>query len=390
MRLIAFAAVASALVAAAGAPLPAQKEKEPRRPKLDAVVDTNDWEAYYQYGMATVQRQPAKAASAFYWASRLNPARAEPYYGQWAATWLSKRETLLEYWRGAEYVVNSGEGQKIDTLLWEATIRNPLLHRGLQRLLLAAVYDLQMGPGNWTWSTNSEDDAWRAYTEGRFAEAAAGWGAVLAEKPNRYSLHEQRAYAFASMQQLDSAIASMNRLVEEMDKRDRKKLRSFYESKAIYLYGIGILNARAGNVDAAREAFARALTEDLSMYMAHGALGGMALAQGDTATAITEYDQAVQINGGDPVLLGDYGLLLLQANRVEDAATVLGRAVDADPWFAQPRYFHAVALDRLGKGDEAAAQYREFIARAPRTAGGQLMLARKRLAEMGGALAEKK
>lgn len=126
------------------------------------------------------------------------------------------------------------------------------------------------------------------------------------------------------------------------------------------------------------------------MYMAHGALGGMALAQGDSATAIAEYDQAVQINGVDPVLLNDYGLLLLRANRVEDAATVLGRSVEADPWFASPRYFHAVALDRLGKTAEAVAQYREFIARAPRTAGTQITLARTRIAELGTAPAEKK
>ena len=390
MRLTSLAIAVAAAIAAAAPGLAAQKDKkEPKRPKLDAAVDTNDWQAYYQYGIASIKLHPDKAANAFYWASRLNPARAEPYYGQWVATWMTKRETLLEYWRGADYVINSGEAQKIDTLVWEATIRNPLLHRGMRRLLIAAVYDLQAGAGNWNWSNDPENEAWLDYTEGRFAKAAAGWGAVLAKDPKRYSLYEQRAYAFASMQQLDSAIVSMNHLVEELDKRDRKKLSRFYESKAIYLYGIGIMNARAGNYDAAREAFGRSLTEDLSMYMAHGALGGMALAQGDSATAIAEYDQAVQINGGDPVLLNDYGLLLLRSNRVEDAETALGRAVAADAWFAPPRYFHAVALDRLGKKDDAVAEYREFIARAPRTAGQQITLATKRIGELG-APAEKK
>ena len=391
MRLRSLVVIIAVAAAVAPAPLAAQKsKKEIKRPKLDAAVDTNDWQAYYQYGMAAINLHPDRAANAFYWASRLNPARAEPYYGQWVATWMTKPETLREYWSGTDFVVNSGEAQKIDTLVYEATIRNPLLHRGMRRLLIAAVYDAQVGRGNWNWSDDPEDAAWLDYTEGRFEKAAAGWGAVLAKNPKRYALHEQRAYAFASMQQLDSAIVSMTHLIEELDKRDRKKLNRFYESKAIYLYGIGIMNARAGNYDAAREAFGRALTEDLSMYMAHGALGGMALAQGDSATAIAEYDQAVQINGVDPVLLNDFGLLLLRSNRVEDAATVLGRSVEEDPWFAAPRYFHGVALDRLGRTAEAVAEYREFIARAPRTAGTQIALAQKRIAELGSAPAEKK
>ena len=364
--------------------------KEPARPKIDAAADTNDWQAYYEYGNSAITGHPDIAANAFYWATRLSPERAELYYGQWAATWMTKPGLLRRYFKGGELVGNSIEARRIDTLAWEATIRNPLVHRGFHRLLFQMMYDLQDGKGNWRWKDDPENEAWLDYTEGRFANAAAGWGSVLAKNPKRFFLHEQRAYAFASMQRFDSAIVSLTRLLAELDKRELKTLSHSYESKAIYLYAIGIMNYRTGNYDAAREAFGRALEEDLSMYMVHSALGSVAIAQGDTATALTEYDLAVQLNDGDPVLLKNYGLLLLLSNRVEEAATVLARSVAADTWYAQPRYFHAVALDRLGRKDEARAEYGEFMGRAPRTAGDRTRLAAQRIAELRGAPAERK
>lgn len=383
-------AAGAAIFAAFPACLAAQRDaQELKRPRLESAADTNDWQAYYQYGMSQIRLKPKKAVGAFYWAGRLNPARAEPLYAQWVSTWMLKPAFLAEYVQGAEFIVNSAEARQIDTLALEAMIRNPLVHRGLRLLLFIAANDHTYGKGNWNWRSSPETQAWLDYSEGRFADAAREWGELVAKSPRKVQYHEDRAYAFAAMGQLDSAVAAMGVLLQELEKQDRKKLIAIYESKAVYLYALGIMNAQARKYDAAREAFGRALTEDLSMYMAHGALGTMALAQGDSATALAEYDLAVQIQGGDPVLLNDYGLLLLKARRTEEAKAVLRKAVEANPWFASPRYLLGLALDRLGEKDAAVVTYREFIARAPRNADSQISLARQRIADMGGEAASR-
>lgn len=359
-------------------------DKELKRPKLDAAADTNDWMSYYNYGMRQVRLKPKKAVGAFHWAARLNPARAEPLYGEWAATWMLKPAVLAEYLQGADFIVNSPESRQIDTLLWEAMVRNPIIHRGLEQLLYATANDYTYGKGGWSWSGSAGDQAWLDYSSGRFREAAQEWGALLVKYPKKFHLHEPRAHAFAALAQYDSAVSTMNLLLKEMEKRDRKKLVAFYQSKAMYLYAIGLMQSNAKNYDAAREAYGSALTEDLSMYMAHGRLGNVALAQGDSATAIAEFDLAVQLKGDDPALLNDYGLLLLRVRRDEDAAVVLRKAVQVNPWFASPRYLLALALDRLGKKAEAVSEYREFLARAPLRSASEISLARQRINDLGG------
>src|SRR5713226_9136328 len=62
--------------------------QQPRRLPLDRGADTNDWRAYYAYGYKQLTIRPSRSDSAFYWASRLAPNRAEPLYGRWLAFWL--------------------------------------------------------------------------------------------------------------------------------------------------------------------------------------------------------------------------------------------------------------------------------------------------------------
>lgn len=66
--------------------LPAQRLGAPApRPRLEAGADTNDANAYYQYGLQTFDRDAASASAAFYWAARLNPGWGEPLYARRAA-----------------------------------------------------------------------------------------------------------------------------------------------------------------------------------------------------------------------------------------------------------------------------------------------------------------
>jgi Tfp pilus assembly protein PilF len=379
--------LALALALIAVAPAGAQKkEKVPKRPKVNAAADTNDWQVYHQAGLASLRTRPDRAAEAFYWASRLDPSRAEPLYARWAALWMARPEHLWEYWRGAEYVVNSGESQRIDSLRWRASLRNPFVHQGPLRLLLATMWDTRFGEGNWDWSGSGDNLAWLDYTEGRFGEAAARLAVIMAKDQRRFDLHYDRALALHGMGRHDSAAAELATLVEEMNKRDRKRLVRFYESRAMYEYQAGIAHLLGGQTDQAREAFMRALSEDLSMYMAHGALGGVALALGDTAMALNEYGQAVQLNGTDPSLRTDYGLILLANRQYTDAAEQLRMATELEPYFATPYYYLGIALDNAGQKAGARTAYTEFVSRAPRRMGPQINQAKQRATALAGEL----
>src|SRR5947207_9509235 len=74
--------VASILVTLPPAALQAQGGKVPKRPNLEEGADTNFAPAYYEFGMRKIERDPQKAADAFYWATRLDPAWAQPVYAR--------------------------------------------------------------------------------------------------------------------------------------------------------------------------------------------------------------------------------------------------------------------------------------------------------------------
>src|SRR5215207_6701992 len=118
------------------APLVAQKGGgEPPRPK-GAVADTNDSQAYFDFGLANFEAQPQQAASAFYWASRLNPGSADALYARRAAMIMADpglRQTFINGGKGAS---ESKQMRTLDSLYLRALRLNPLLYKRLDRRLL--------------------------------------------------------------------------------------------------------------------------------------------------------------------------------------------------------------------------------------------------------------
>src|SRR5260370_29646861 len=113
--------ILAALLAAA--PAGAQQTATTVRPKLDAQADTNDWRAYFQYGMTQLRARPSKADAAFYWAARLGPNRAEPLYGRWVAFWLRNVAVFEDYMHGTK---DFPEAERAESLQARAGRRNPL------------------------------------------------------------------------------------------------------------------------------------------------------------------------------------------------------------------------------------------------------------------------
>lgn len=380
--------LAAACVALLGSPLDAQagREKEPRRPSLKAAADTNDWREYYNYAMGLVATRPGPAADALYWAERLDPTRAEPMYARWAALWMNQPQLLKDYAEGSERVLNSAAAQRIDSLNWTARLRNPMVNQGIRRLLLKAMYDHTEGAGNWEWSMEPTNRAWLDYTEANFKRSAERFGAIIAKDPRRhYHLRFDRALAFYAMNQFDSAATELTTLVEELHRRDQKRLVYFYDSKAMFEYSVGLLHTAARRYEEARQAFMRALSDDLAFYPAHGALGTISLALGDTATAISEYNQAVELNPSDEVIRYDFALVLMNAGQHAAAMEHLRFVVRSEPYFASPYYYLGRILDSQGKHAEAMTYYDAFLARAPRTLGQAVTFVRGRMTEFSNA-----
>ena len=368
-RIIAASLAAALAIGTAASPLDAQKkEKEPKRPKLDAGADTNNPYAYHQFGLARLQKhQPHPASEAFYWAHRLAPYWADPLYARRIALHLTDNRRLVGYIAGRKHIVESKEVQRIDSLEYLALLRDPFLFQGLDRLLLDQfVYvlsDGEMVSANFA-SADAGFNAWRAYANGQFARAAELYAAAIRKRADDYGYRAPRARALFHLTQFDSAASELTELLAEMRKREDKKLVYLYQSKAMFEYSLGLVYLRLQDYDGAREAFGRSLLEDMSFYMAHARLGALALALGDTAAALSELDLAVQLNGSDGALRFIYGDVLQAARRHEEAEVQFRRAIELEPYYAAPYFFLARVLEAQGRPSDALAQYRAFLARA--------------------------
>ena len=406
LRALALCVAVAAVAAPLAAPLDSlhaqrarKEEREPRRPRFTIARDSNSAGAYYYHGMSILGSKPTEAADAFYWASRLDPEWADPLYARRVALHLADAGQLADYYRGLGGGSYRDEWKRIDSLQHRALLLDPFLYRRLDKDLLERVIDEMVvrndrdngGDGStMPVRLRSRDAAfgnprfagWLAYGEGRFGEAIGYYATALKRHPKAYDIHSDRADAFFLMAQYDSAIASLGKFEEEMRKVDDKKLLPFYDSKAFVEYEIGRAHVARGDLAAAREAYGRALTEDLSFYMAHAALAEVALAQHDTATALSEYDLAVQIKGDEPGLRYRYGAMLFAAAKYDAAAEQFQRSIEADPWYAKPYFPLAYIRDGQGNDAEATRYYEGYVTRAPAADGARVDEARRRLAEL--------
>ncbi len=393
------AAALAAMVFAAS--LPAQNHKEPKRPELPAGADTNDASAYYKLGESELDKQPTDAADAFYWAVRINPGWPDALYARRVALLLGDGDRLIEYMNGRRGTLRSKDVMHIDSLQLRALSIDPFLYRKFDRELLmryvthsvqrsnggesvdmaALHYDLSLMRNAGPWM-----QGWNAYCDGRFIEALKWYADALKHTKEKSGLHADRARIFYLVGAYDSARAEMTRAVEEMRAADAKDMVYLYDSKAVFEESIGMIEERSDHPDAAREAYARALEEDLSYAPAHERLALLALGKADTATAVTELDLAVQLCPDDGVLRVVYGTVLAKSGKFDEAVAQLTRAAELEPYYSAPQLLLALTYDTESKPDDARGAYTRYVALASR-ADPMLASATSRLAELGQATA---
>ena len=381
----------------------------PKRPPLNG-ADTNQAAAYYQYGLSMLQQDPQKASDAFYWAARLDPTWARPLYaGRIAFLMGADDQFVIGYMDGKRSYTRSKDARRIDSLELRARMLDPFMERDLDKELqlrwLRALYDeAQKSDGGsddraetlrfqyfveryWRTDAPPEQKAMLAVSEHRFPDALDAYREALrSDHDHQAEIHEARARIFYVMGNGDSARAEMAQAIARLREKDAKDFVWLYESKAVLEHFIGLTYERQNQIGPAREAYGRALEEDLSYYPAHLRLGTIALSTGDTATALSEMDLAAQINNEEPVLQATYGTILAQAGHIPEAQQHLHRAVELDPYYANSYYVLGRVDEFAGKSADAVGDYRAYLghtrAQDPRIADVQ-----RRLAGLTGAAA---
>jgi Flp pilus assembly protein TadD len=352
------------------------QERIPKRPALAAAADTNDWEAYFDAGVDWLNnRQHAEAEAAFYWSSRLNPRRAEPFYARYATAWARDVQRFSKYLEHDPSKPPPPEFRRIDSLRYRAVVRNPLVFQGL---IMAALQEL---PGRWR--EDAMTRAWIAYGTLDFNTALASFSRALDRDPKQFAeVRYMRANTFFATQRLDSATAELTQLLDTLRRREEKEIRPVYESKAFVLYALGLLQSGRRDYAAARAALEGALVEDLSFYPAHLVLGQLATERRDDATALRELEQAVGGGSNDAIAHFDYGVALLRAGRAAEGAAELQTTLTLEPYYADPYFWLGEA--RLAQHDSAGAvqAFQTYTARAAGRAP-NLGNARQRLAALG-------
>jgi Tfp pilus assembly protein PilF len=365
------------LVLAAAAvllPVALAAQAQPPRPSLGRNADPNDWEAYFEHGQRAFDRAPVQAAASFYWASRVDPTRAEPLFARWAAFFKQDYGTWLAYLEGDPEIMRRANLIENEALLTWAYRRNPFVHRGFE----AALYSGLGRRLRWDGATA----AFMEYGRGDFPDAAQEFGRLVRANERNVGFRYWRALAFVGGSQLDSAAVELTHLLEALRAEDAQVVRYHYESKAMIEYALGMLHEAAQRPAEARRAWERALEEDLSMYPARAALARLALRERKAAEAVEHMAQAVEIAPGDGVMQYEYGNALMSANRRDDAIAAYQRALQLELHWADPYLRLGVAFDNAQEPGKAAAAYRAYLERAPRRQTAEIQRATQRLAAL--------
>lgn len=344
-----YAYAVATLSVAAVASLAAQSGRDtPRRPRMYTYSDTNSATAYVAYGKERLRRRPGEAADAFYWATRLDPRMADPFY---------LRALALEAHNPGAYR-GDRKRRPLDSLVMLALYRDPFVGTRAEQEHFRALYPKALAP----WSISDPrmlGGAW--LVRGAYDMASRAFSEAIRRDSADVESLLGRASAWYYLARFDDAASDLVAAIRVMERRQEREFE--YRSKAMLEYARGYALMRGRNADAALEAFGRAIAEDVSFYMAHVGLAAIATARGDTVTAANEYQLAVEISD-DAATLHDHGIALMRLGKYEQAMVRFREAIAKEPYFALPYLALGTLEYTLGNEAGARATFQQFIARA--------------------------
>jgi Tfp pilus assembly protein PilF len=332
----------------------------PARPALDPQADTNDANAYHVHGISTMWSHADTAAAAFYWATRLDPWRADAYYARAVALMRTLWVPAYGAWRPTR-PLRENEVAVIDSLNRLAYSLNPYIDRR---------FDYVVGPPAHPMICERVRDPVGAgvcfLQAGSFSVSLQRLNTALKKDPKQIQLHYVRAHAYYRLGHFDSAAVELGVLADSLGQRQEKTLTAFYVSRATIYYAQGMAYTQRDDTAAARAAYERALVEDLGFHMASIRLAGRALSSGDTTTALNHMAHAVAVSPTDAPLRMYYGIILSARNQSDEARDQFLKAIEINPDFAQPYMHLAQEIEKTDLGS-AVASYETFLLRSAKS-----------------------
>ena len=129
----------------------------------------------------------------------------------------------------------------------------------------------------------------------------------------------------------------------------------------------GAAKFQTGEYDAAIQDFKKSLEYNGKNFYSLVNYANL-LADDDPAQAITLYQQALAIKPDQAIVLGNLGILLHKAGRLDEALGHVDALLELQP-SAEFSLLRAEVLAELGRVDEARAAVREVLERSPRHQG---------------------
>lgn len=353
----------------------------PKRPRIES-PDTNEARAYFEYGIRFIKDKPTAAADAFYWAARIDPGMAEALYGRRVGLIMSEPGQLRRQFTSNRRNPTKNDLQ-LDSLLLRSVMLSPLLYRRFDLPLFQAFYlnEVQgiFSPSNRPSDlelNNAIDKVLResgpeirgqmAYARSDFKNALSNYAAAMKGSKETARLRIERGRIFGIQAQPDSAIAEFQKALVELRKKDSKEVVVLYNSKAVVEQSIGMMLEQKDDVAGAREAYGRALQEDLAYWPAHLSLGILAAGAKDTTTALSEFALAMEIANDEPYVHAFVGSALVNLGRHEEAIAPLKKAIALEPYYALPHIALGKLYEEAKSWADAIASYEGFLSRAGR------------------------
>ncbi len=219
--------------------------------------------------------------------------------------------------------------------------------------------------------------AFAAQTAGDLDTAAPAYRAAIALEPALLPALQRLAETESARGNPEEAAALWNRALEVQPQF------------APALHGLGALALDRGDAETAIGYLERALAAEPAAGRGHYSLGMAYRRLGDENRASAHLAQAshVDFTFDDPLVrelaylptgstaLVQQGLIAVQAGEFAAAATLFGRAVEADPTNLEARQHLALARVDAGQFDQAQTAYEELLALDPASASAHLELA---------------
>ena len=217
MRSVHGTLLATLLVALASSLAPAQsKDPAPKRPKLAAGADSNDVESYLALGRSELESDPGVAARAFYWSARLQPDRAEAYYGRMVAQLLDDKDLLAIHFDGGGNEKERAQDKQVDSVFALSFSLDPFLVPRWDKTLRVAYFEMRAhGDGSAAERRKIEEEmstlgpswkAWLFYAAGQYRQALDFYALVSRQSPKNDFYLSRRAEIHYRLQESDSAL----------------------------------------------------------------------------------------------------------------------------------------------------------------------------------------